>query len=1038
MIPQGGGLASWSIKHPIGVTMIAATVIVLGLTMLNRLAIDLLPKIIYPEIGIRILDEGVPATVMEDQVTRFIEEQLAITEDAINVQSFTDLGKVEIFISFGYGKDLDIALRDASTRLDRAKRELPDTVLPPQIWKRDPAQIPAIEFVISSDLMDLVDLRTWADDSLSKWFINLPGVAAAEIGGGVEREIQIIPDQQRLAGMGLSYQNIVEAIQTANEDIAIGRLHMPGSEITGRISGRLNSVEAIRQIPIGQTENNIIKLYEVAKVIDSSEDERLKIRANGISGIKMAIQKQPHANTNNVVDIVKQQLNWLTQQSVIPPGIHITAVTDQSIYIKQSLKNAASAAISGGILAMLVVYLFLGNLRRTLIIGSAIPIAIMFTFVLMGLCSLTLNIMTLGGLALGVGMLVDNTIVMLENIYRHQCNHQQPLDAGTLAAAEVNGPIVASTSTNLVAILPFLFIGGLTGLLFSELIVTISAAIFASMVIALTLVPAYAAKVTQISNNPVRKVMDILIAFLQDVYGKVIRFFLSIKLLIIGLFIAGLAFSMPIFTSNNQILLPNIDDGRVEVRMVADSGVSVDEMDKYAQLIEHIMDAKPETKTIFTLVGGSVFGRTQREEPSRAEMTVELVPASERDISSQQWIKNIRQQVEELQVAGLRVYLFQQGIRGLRTHSGDQDISLRLQGDDFTVMKNVANGIAEKMRQIPELRNVEHSAEDERFEISIKLNRDRAQELGLNMQDLAEAAQTALQGRVISEYLEGNRSYDIRLRLSQEEMNNPQALRSIILFPSSNGGAPLYLGNVADIELIDTPSRIRRENQMRIVEISAALADEATLGETLIQLEQMREEVDLPAGYTIYDGGQRQALEKQQNQNLLLIVLALFLVLVVMAIQYESLLNPIIILLSVPFSAIGVAMGIYWINLPLSMPIWLGTIMLIGIVVNNAILLVNYIELERRHNDNLTEAVIAAVRLRLRPILMTTLSTVVGMLPLAIGFGEGSEMLQPLAVAVVWGLSFSMMVSLLLVPLVYHLFHSIKDRNKFNHQTRLS
>lgn len=1027
---QGGGLAAWSIKHPIGVSMIAMTVIVLGLAVLSRLAIDLLPQIIYPDIRVRILDEGVPATVMEDQVTRFVEEQLAITEDALNVQSSTDLGMVEIDITFDYGKDIDVALRDASTRLDRAKTQLPDSIQPPEIFKRDPSQIPVIEFVVSSDLMPLVDLRTWTDDVLSKWFINLPGVAAAEIGGGVEREIQIIPDQQRLAAMGLSYRNIVDSIENANDDIAIGRLQMPGSEITGRIGGRLNSVDAIRQLPIGSTDNNIIKLHEVAKVVDTSEDERLRIRANGISGIKLAIQKQPNANTNNVVEVVKRQLSWLKEQDVIPPGINVTPVTDQSVYIKQSLKNAASAAISGAILAMLVVYLFLGNLRRTLIIGSAIPIAIMFTFVLMGLGGLTLNIMTLGGLALGVGMLVDNTIVMLENIYRHQCKHEKPLEAGTHAAAEVNGPIVASTSTNLAAILPFLFIGGLTGLLFSELIFTISAAIFASMVIALTLVPAYASKVTQISSNPIRKMMDGFIHFLQLGYGKLIRFFLKIKLFIIALFIGGFAASLPIFTSGNQILLPNIDDGRIEVRMISDSGVSVDEMDSYVQRIEQIMDAKPETQTIFTLVGGSVFGRSQREEPSRAEMTIELVPADRRDISSQEWIKDIRKQVDALQIAGLRVFLYQRGIRGLRTHSGDQDISLRLQGEDFAVMKTVADEIADKMRQIPQLSNVEHSAEDERFEISIKLNRDRAEELGLNMQDLAEAAQTALQGRVISDFLQGNRSYDIRLRLPQEEMNNPQALRSIILFPSADGSQPLYLGDVAEISLLDTPSRIRRENQMRIVELSAALTDGATLGETLIQLDQMRQQIDLPPGYTIYDGGQRQALEQQQHQNLILLGLALFLVLVVMAIQYESLLNPVIILLSVPFAAIGVAMGIYWIDLPLSMPIWLGTIMLIGIVVNNAILLVNYIELERRHNPDLTEAVIEAVRLRLRPILMTTLSTVMGMVPLAVGFGEGSEMLQPLAIAVVWGLTFSMMVSLLLVPLVYHLFHSIKDRNK--------
>lgn len=1026
---RGGGLAAWSIKHPIGVSMIAASVIVLGLAVLSRLAIDLLPQIIYPDIRIRILEPGVPATVMEDRVTRLIEEQLAITEGAINVKSATDLGLVEIDIDFGYDKDIDIALRDASTRLDRARSQLPSSISLLEIFKRDPSQIPVTEFVVSSDLMSIVDLRTWTDDVLSKWFINLPGVAAAEIGGGVEREIQVIPDQQRLAALGLSYRDIVQAIDGANEDIAIGRLQMPGSEITGRIAGRLSTVEAIRQLPVSRTDNNIILLQEVAKVVDSSEDERVLIRADGVSGIKMAIQKQPEANTTAVVQSVMQQLDWLISQNVIPQGIEVTAVTDQSIYIKQSLQNAASAALGGAVLAMLVVYLFLGNLRRTLIIGSAIPIAMMFTFILLGAGGLTLNIMTLGGLALGVGLLVDNTIVMLENIYRHQCQHEKPLEAGTHAAAEVNGPIVASTSTNLAAILPFLFIGGLTGLLFSELIFTISSAIFASMVIALTLVPAYAAKVTEIGSNPIRRGVDAVVELLQRGYGKLIRLLLKIKLLVIALFITGFAVMLPVFTSGNQILLPNIDDGRVEMRMTSDAGVSVEEMDANVQRIEQIIAAKSETDTIFTLVGGTVFGRSQREEPSRAQMTVQLVPLSQRDVGTPEWIRELRKEINDLQIPGLRVFVFQRGIRGLRTHSGDEDISLRLQGEDLLVMKQIADEIADKMRQIPLLENVEHSAEDERFELSINLNRIRAESLGLSMSDLAEAAQIALQGRVISDFQQGNRTYNIRLRLPQEEINSPQALQSVILFPAGNDGMPVYLGDVAEIELLATPSRIRRENQMRIVELSAALAAEATLGEALIQLDEMRQSLDLPAGYTLYDGGQREALEQQQRQNMLLLGLALFLVLVVMAIQYESLLNPIIILLSVPFAAIGVAMGVYWLNLPLSMPIWLGTIMLVGIVVNNAILLVNYIELERLKTANLTEAIIAAVRLRLRPILMTTLSTVMGMLPLAIGFGEGSEMLQPLAIAVVWGLSFSMLVSLMLVPLVYHLFHAIKDRN---------
>ena len=523
MVARSGGLAAWSIRHPIGVSMIAMAVIVLGGFALGRLAIDLHPHIIYPEIRVRILDPGVPATVMEDRVTRQLEEQLAITEDAISVQSDTTLGATSVDLSFGYGKDIDIALRDASTRLDRAKRFLPDSINPPVIWKRDPSQIPVLEFVVSSSIRDAVELRTWVDDVLRKWFINLPGVAAGEVGGGVLREIHILPDQRRLAGVGLDMNSLIDAVKNGNREDPAGRLRMSGQEVSGKISGRFSSLEQLRSLPLSLPDGGIIYLHEVADVIDASEEERIRVRANLVPGVKLSIQKQPTANTISVVDAVQQRLARLQAQNLLPDDIQLTTVSDQSIYIRQAIKNSALAAISGAILAMIVVYLFLGNLRRTLIIGSAIPIAIMVTFIFMGFGGLTLNIMTLGGLALGVGLLVDNTIVMLENIYRHQKEGEAPEQAGIHAATEVNSAIVASTSTNLSAVLPFIFIGGLTGLLFRELIFTISAAILASMVIALTLVPALAAKVRVTRSSGMRRSMDAGMLWLQEKYARLLQ-----------------------------------------------------------------------------------------------------------------------------------------------------------------------------------------------------------------------------------------------------------------------------------------------------------------------------------------------------------------------------------------------------------------------------------------------------------------------------------------------------------------------------------
>ncbi|MBE0439050.1 MAG: efflux RND transporter permease subunit [Gammaproteobacteria bacterium] len=1024
-IPQRN-LAAWSIHHPIGVSMIALAVIILGLFTLTRLAIDLLPHIIYPEVRVRISDPGVPASVMEDSVTRQLEEQLAITEDLITIQSNTERGIATVDLVFDYGKDIDIALRDASTRLDRAKRFLPERIEPPLIYKLDPSQIPVIEFVISSDLRTPVEMRTWVDDVLQKWFLNLPGVASSEVGGGLIREIQVIPDQRRLAAIGLSYQAIIDTLQTSNKDEAIGLLQMRNNEITGRLNGRLTSLDEIRQLPIAYNKGNTVYLSDVADIVDAHSDQRIKVRADGVSGVKLSIQKQPTANTTAVVDVVKQRLAWLHTQNILPKDITITAIGDQSIYIVQALQNATLAAISGALLAMSVVYLFLGNLRRTLIIGSAIPIAIMFTCILMGLGGLTLNVMTLGGLALGVGMLVDNTIVMLENISRHQKDKQSNLDASTDAANEVSGAIVAATSTNLSAVLPFLFIGGLTGLLFSELIVTISAAIFASLIIALTLVPAFAARVSNQPHSAIRQLIDGSIELLQTGYAKLIGFLLGYRLLVIAAFILSLIVAYPAFVSGKQIFLPKLDDGRITVRIIADSGISLDEMDQRTQLIEQLFAQQPEAATVYTLLGGSISGRSQRETPSQGTIVVQLKPMLERNISSGEWINNMNTLITQQQLAGFEVQMSQRGIRGIRTNNGDDDISLRLQGEHYQTLKSLANDITDKMKRIPGLSNVSHSAEEQQFELAISLDRERAALLGVNLQDVKQATQVALEGITVSDFIDGDKTYDIRLRLAQSTMTNPQDLESIMLFPATKSAPAIYLGSVCTIELIESASTIKRENQMRIVEMTASLTEGTTLGEALASLQQLRQQISLPDGYTLYDGGSQKALEAQQQLTTILLLLALFLVFVVMAIQYESLLNPLIIILSVPFAAIGVALAIDFLALPLSMPVWLGLIMLVGIVVNNAILLVEYIEQNRQQHNDINHAIITAARLRLRPILMTTISTVVGMIPLAMGWGDGAEMLQPLAITVVWGLSFSLLVSLLLVPIVYHLFHSIR------------
>lgn len=1021
---RSGGLAAWSIEHPVGITMLALAVVVLGFFALQRLSIDLLPHIIYPDIRVRVLEPGVPAQIMEDRITRQLEEQLAVTEGATQVQSRSTEGRSNVDLSFPYGTDIDVALRDASTRLDRAKRFLPDTIEPPIIYKRDPSQIAIMELILSSNERDPVELRSWADFTFSRWFLNLPGVAAIEVGGGLEREIQIIVDQEKLASIGLSLSDLSDLVQRSNEDAAGGRLMSGTREISTRTRGRFSSVEELRKLPLWSPDSgrvdNVLLLEDVATVIDSHEDERIRIRLNNTPGVKISVQKQPQANTVTVVDEVLHRINTLKQQGVIPPDIELTTVDDQSIYVRHALRNASLAALSGAILAMIVIYLFLGNILRTLIIGTAIPIGILVTFIIMEMNGLTLNIMTLGGLALGMGLLIDSTIVMLENITRHQHDSGSVAENAVTAAAEVNSPIVASTGTNLAAILPFLFIGGLTGLLFEELIITITSAMLAALVVALTLVPALGSRVRDEVNE--NRLFIRTINALKRAYYRTVQSVLKHPVPVIAVFTVTLVLAYFAIADSRPTFLPSMDEGTITVSISGDRGISLDEMDATVEKIEDLLLAEPEVNTIFTTIGGFIFGRSEFQNSNRSTMKIQLVPVNQRDMNSNEWIKVAQKKIKALNLTGYKVRMYVRGVRGIQMSSGDDDISLRIQGQDIDVLTELGDTVVDKLQGLAGIRNLEHTYENTNEELNVEIKRQRAADLGIHVDSIGEALRVALEGSVISDYIEGDRQFDIRLRLPRANSETPETLSNLLV--GQHQGRPVRLYEVASISRGPAPSAIKRDQQQRIVEITASLDDETTLEATLEEIYQQLEDLEMPVGYSLYDGGAGKTLAQGQQTGLILLGLAIFLVFVVMAVQYESWLNPFVILMSIPFTTVGVGLGLWLYDMPLSMPVWLGLIMLAGIVVNNAIVLVEQIELERVRQADISEAISIAASLRLRPILMTTLTTVFGMTPLALGLGEGSEMLQPLAFVIVWGLSFSMLVSLVLVPVIYKLLHS--------------
>lgn len=901
---------------------------------------------------------------------------------------------------------------------------MPQTSEPPVIYKRDPAQIPVMELVVSSNSRDPIELRSWVDYEFSKWFLNIEGVASTEVGGGLIREIQIIVDQEKLAAAGFKSSDIRTLLENENQDTSSGVLYMDKRKLSARTEGRFQSIEAIAQLPLKkkdqQTIDKTLLLQDVAEIIDTHQDEDLRIRLNQQSGVKLSIQKQPDANTIDVAKLVQQQLKWFKSQGLLPGDINVEVVDDQSVYVEHALNNASYAAISGALLAMLIVYMFLRDIRRTLIISTTIPLAIFITFLIMGLGDISLNIMSLGGLALGIGLLVDNTIVMLENISRHQSLGETSDIAAKNAAAEVTGAITASTTTNLVAVIPFLFIGGLIGLLFSELIITLSAAIIASLIVALTLVPALGAKI----QPPAIKQSHSVFIPLQIAYNQLLVKSLNHSKLILSLFACILAFSAYQLSTAKNIFFPAMDEGKISIYITTEPGIRLEEFDNTLQKIEQLVLQQTEVSTAFVTSGGSVFGRSQYQRSNRGSISVQLKPLSQRNgISSKSWIEKVNKNIKSMQLAGYKIRMRVKGVRGIHMGHGDDDFSLRIQGPDISTLTLTAEKIIEKIQDIPELKNLTHSYEEQSNELVVKVNRERAADLGVTAEEIGDELQLALNGQIATQFMDGDKEYDIRIRMKRDEIRQINDIKNIIISLDQNKSIRLL--DVANISISPEPSMIKRDSQFRINEISASLDSGTDYQDLMDEVFDRIKQLNIPDAYNVYDGGALETLRESKNMSYILLCLAVFLVFVVMTVQYESLSNPLVIILGVPFSLIGVYLAVnFALDDQLSMPAKLGIIMLAGIVVNNAIVLVEQIEICRQQGMQKIQAVLEASSLRLRPILMTSLTSVFGMLPLAIGFNEGSEMLQPLATVIVFGLSFSLLVSLLIIPALYLMIHS--------------
>jgi multidrug efflux pump subunit AcrB len=892
------------------------------------------------------------------------------------------------------------------------------------------------EVAFSSDVRDLVSLRTWIEDRLRPQLLTVEGVGSVDVSGGLIREVEVVLDQERMQSYGITVSQVIAALRAANQDVAAGRIGSVERELIGKTEGKFRSVDDIRAVLLEVGAGRRVPLSEVATIEDTHQEQRLWARLNGVPAVKVSLRKQPDANTVAVAEGVNSKLEALVASRYVPEDLEYRVIQNQADFIRNSVNSVRDAALFGALLAMIVVLLFLQSLRKAFIIGIAIPLAVLATFVLMGLADLTLNIMSLGGLALGVGLLLDNSIVMLENIFRRrEEDTPDPVEAAHAGAAEVSSAVVASTTTNLAAVLPFLLVSGLAALLFTELVLTVSFAIAVSLGVALTLVPMLAAQLGKVKRSSGLDRWRPMVAFdhgmarVRESYRRAARTSLRYRWPVLGASLLALAGSLLLTRNLGNEFLPQVDDGGVGVGVSLPPGGTPEQTNALILELERMVGEMPHVQNVFVTAGGFLFGGSTASRSGRGSMDLRLVPVHDRDMSADEWVQRLQRRVDERGFAGARVFVRPPRIRGLRTSSSGADVALNLQGDDLGELQRIGAVVMSRLTGVPGLENLEASTEEASPQLSVALDRERAGYLGLSVADVGQTLRTALDGTIATRYTEGNREYDVRVMLPRDRFTSPEDLGAVALFSGPAGGAPVYVRDVATVSMSLGPTDIRRENQNRVLRLTGdVVAEVASVGEVNDSIRARIADLDLPEGYGIIMGGEEEAIRENNRQLTVVMLLAIFLVFVVLAIQYESLIDPFVIILAIPLSLIGVGVALWATGTPLSAPVLLGVILLAGIVVNNSILLVEYIEEYRGRGAGMMEAVVDAGAVRLRPILMTTLTTFFGTLPLALGIGEGTELMQPLAISVIGGVAVSALLTLFVVPSAYVLMRNGGDR----------
>ncbi|BDY04186.1 efflux RND transporter permease subunit [Ferrimonas sp. YFM] len=1061
------GIINTSVKRPVTVWMFILAIVMFGLVGLSRLSVNLLPDMSYPTLTVRTLYPGAAPAEVEQLVSKPIEESVGVVKGLRQVSSTSRAGLSDVHLEFEWGTDMDLAALDSREKLDAI--ELPLDVDKPLILRFNPNLDPIVRLAVTTEESNeaaLVQMRTWVEEELKRTLETVPGVASVRPSGGLEQEVQILIDQQKMAQLNLTAAQLIERIRSENLNLSAGKLTQGDQELLIRTLNQFQNLEELRQMVVYRDDQRQVRLFEVAQVKDSFKERDNIARSQGQEAVELAIYKEGDANTVAVAQALKAKLKTLEEETPYP----INLLYDQSRFIENAVNEVTSAALVGAVLAMAVIFLFLGQLKPTMIISLSIPVSVIATFNLMYFAGISLNIMSLGGIALAVGLLVDNAIVVLENIDRRRRLGDDLHQAAEKGTREVSGAIVASTLTTLAVFVPLIFVDGIAGQLFADQAMTVTFALIASLLVALSAIPMLSSrkgielKVNQNSQpkakpttrwgkvrhhaatvfsfpfvllfsyipslligvvmvvvralrklfalllTPVLWGFDRLYGALSWAYPKLLNLALSARVLTLGVAVAVTALAFSLAPRLGMELIPPMNQGEFYLEVQLPPGTEVSHTDK---VLRHLADSLMDDEAVDKVYsqagsGGLLSSASQIGGENWGRLQVVLSDASQQ-VRVMSALRHSASRIPDLEYSAQSPELF----------SFKTPLELEISGYDLDMLGLASGQVAATLAQSDRFKDIQNSLKEGQPELTIRFDHAKLASLGLTAPDVANRVASVIGGSVASRYTVRDRKIDILVRALPAQRDQHEDLASLIVNPGSE--RPIALDAVATIKEEIGPASINRIAQQRVAIVSANLAY-GSLKEGVDAASTLLDSLSLPPGTSIQFGGQNEEMEHSLNSLYIALGLAVFLVYLVMASQFESLLHPLLILAAVPMALAGSVYGLWLTGTHISVIVFIGLIMLAGIVVNNAIVLVDRINQLRQEGVERGQAIMEAAHSRLRPILMTTLTTTLGLAPMAIGLGEGAEMRAPMAITVIAGLMISTLLTLVVLPVLYSLF----------------